>query len=79
MLPHSDTEGYENLYEINDIGRIAMQSPDNVSTYTCDEIEDVIFGQKFYIESNTFVTSHQLANVYTKASKKFEVRIDETW
>lgn len=77
LLPHSDTEGYENLYEINDIGRIAMQSPENVSTYTCDEIEDVIFGQKFYIESNTFVTSHQLANVYTRASKKFEVRIDE--
>lgn len=77
LLPHRDTEGYEYLYEINTIGRIAMQKPEFVASYTCDEIEETIFGHKFYIESNTFVTSHQLTNVYTKAVKMFEVRIDE--
>lgn len=77
LLPHRDTEGYEYLYEINTIGRIAMQKPEYVASYTCDEIEENIFGHKFYIESNTFVTSHQLTNVYTKAVKMFEVRIDE--
>lgn len=77
LLPHRDTDGYEYLYEINTIGRIAMQKPEYVAYYTCDEIEEFIFGHKFYIESNTFVTSHQLTNVYTKAVKMFEVRIDE--
>lgn len=77
LLPHRDTEGYENLYEINKIGRIAMKDPDNVAQYTCDQIEEIIFGRKFFIESNTFVTSHQLTNVYTKAVKRYEVRIDE--
>lgn len=77
LLPHKDTDGYENLYEINTIGNIAMRLDNSVLSYTCDEIEEIIFGRKFYIESNTFVTSHQLTNVYTKASKKYEVRIDE--
>ena len=77
LLPHRDTEGYENLYEINTIGTIAQKDPLNVAAYTCDQIEEIIFGKKFYIENNTFVTSHQLTNVYTKASKIYEVRIDE--
>lgn len=77
LLPHCDTDGYENLYEINKIGRIAVKNPDNVAQYTCDQIEKIIFGRKFFIENNTFVTSHQLTNVYTKAAKRYEVRIDE--
>lgn len=77
LLPHRDTEGYENLYEINSIGSIAMKHADDVASYTCDQIEEIIFGRKFFIENNTFVTSHQLTNVYTKASKRYEVRIDE--
>ncbi len=77
LLPHRDTDGYENLYEINKIGRIAMQNPISVAHYTSDQIEEIIFGHKFFIENNTFVTSHQLANVYTKAVKRYEVRIDE--
>lgn len=77
LLPHRDTEGYSNLHEINSIGAIAMKDKDNVAVYTCDKIEEIIFGKKFFIENNTFVTSHQLTNVYTKASKRYEVRIDE--
>ena len=77
LLPHCDTDGYENLYEINKIGRIAMKDSANVAHYTCDQIEEIILGRKFFIENNTFVTSHQLTNVYTKAVKRYEVRIDE--
>lgn len=78
LLPHCETDGYKLLYELNQIGLIAQKDPDNVQTYTCDEIEEIIYGKKFYIENNTFVTSHQLANVYTKPVKKFEIRIDES-
>lgn len=77
LLPHRDTEGYSNLREINSIGAIAMKNNANVAVYTCDKIEEIIFGKKFFIENNTFVTSHQLTNVYTQASKRYEVRIDE--
>lgn len=77
LLPHRDTEGYENLYEINTIGSLAMERIDEVATYTCDQIESFIFGTKFFIENNTFVTSHQLTNVYSKALKRYEIHIDE--
>jgi hypothetical protein len=78
LLPHCETDGYNKLYELNQIGLIAQKDSANVQTYTCDEIEEIIYGKKFYIENNTFVTSHQLANVYTKPIKKFEIRIDES-
>lgn len=77
LLPHSDTDGYENLYEINNIGTIATRNSKDVASYTCDQIEEILFSRKFFIENNTFVTSHQLANVYSRASKRYEVRIDE--
>lgn len=77
LLPHRDTDGYENLYEINKIGNIALDDVENVTSYTSDQIEEILFGRKFYIESNTFVTSHQLTNVYTKATNRYEVRIDD--
>ncbi|MBQ1931997.1 MAG: hypothetical protein II360_00685, partial [Muribaculaceae bacterium] len=78
LLPHCGTDGYNKLYELNQIGLIAQKDSANVQTYTCDEIEEIIYGKKFYIENNTFVTSHQLANVYTKPIKKYEIRIDES-
>lgn len=48
LLPHCDTDGYENLYEINKIGRIAMKDSANVAHYTCDQIEEIILGRKFF-------------------------------
>lgn len=77
MLPHRDTDGYENLYEINRLGKIAQMQPDNVGTWTSDQMEEMFFGRKYYIENNTFITAHQLTNVYTKSQKKYEVRIDD--
>ena len=42
-----------------------------------DGIEEIIFKERGYIERNTFVTSHQMANVYSKPASRYEVRIDE--
>ena len=36
-----------------------------------------LFSRKDYIEKNTSVTTHQLANVYTSPEYIYEVRIDE--
>ncbi len=37
----------------------------------------MIFGEPYFIEENSFVTTHQLTNIYTEPSTKYEVRIDE--
>lgn len=78
LIPHKDTVGYENLVEINKIGRIVISgSKEDYQFFTCDQIEKIIFNQSKYLEENTFVTSHQMANVYTEAGMKYEVRIDD--
>ena len=78
LIPHKDMVGYENLCEINKIGRIVVDNcKGQYQFFTCDQIEKIIFGQSKYLEENTFVTSHQMANVYTEAGMKYEVRIDE--
>ena len=78
MIPHRDTEGYANLYEINKLGKTVINTCQGEYQYfTSDDIEKILFGKTRYIEENTFVTSHQMANVYTEAGVKYEVRIDD--
>ena len=78
LFPHPSTDGFKNLYEIRNLGRLATDVVgEHVKTYTCDDIEKILFGKKFYLENNTFVTSHQMANVYTEPGMKYEVRIDD--
>ena len=76
MYPHKSTDGFDKLYEMKKLGRIMNETGKDVLEYTCDDIERIIFGKPFYIEHNSFVTTHQLANVYTEGAKKYEVRID---
>ena len=78
LIPHIDTDGYENLKEIQSIGYIANKKcRTDLSIINADLVEGVIFKDSAFIEKNTFVTSHQMANVYTDAQKLYEVRIDE--
>ena len=77
LLPHPDSYGYENLIEINKLCGIANRKCSSVALFNSDVIEKAIFNKRDFIESNTFVTTHQIANVYTSASSLYEVRIDE--
>ncbi len=78
LTPHKDTDGFENLREIKRIGSIGVDKcKDEISLLNADKIEETIFGDSKFIENNTFVTSHQMSNIYTDAQKLYEVRIDE--
>ena len=77
LLPHPDSYGYENLIEINKLCGIANRKCTSVALFNSEVIEKAIFNKRDFIESNTFVTTHQVANVYTSASGLYEVRIDE--
>ena len=74
FLPHRDMEGYSNLLEINRLGRLSK----GYGVVTCDQLEKIMFGRSQYIEQNAFVTSHQMANVYSQADYMYEVRIDDS-
>lgn len=77
LLPHPDSYGYNNLIEINKLASIVKQHVRLFTIINADNIEKKIFSNGNFIESNTFVTNHQVANVYTKAACRYEVRIDE--
>lgn len=77
LLPHPDSYGYENLIEINKLCSIAKQKVQSVTVVNSDQIEKCMFANSHYVEDNTFVTTHQLANVYTSAASLYEVRIDD--
>lgn len=77
LLPHPDSYGYENLIEINKLCGIANHKCQSVCVLNSETIEKAIFNKKDFIEENTFVTTHQVANVYTSVSGLYEIRIDE--
>ncbi|MEE0947223.1 MAG: leucine-rich repeat protein [Bacteroidales bacterium] len=78
LMPHADTEGYANLREIKRIGSIGTTKCKNeISVFNADMIEKALFDDPNFIEKNTFVTSHQMSNIYTDAQQLYEVRIDE--
>lgn len=71
-------QGYEYLDKINRLVSISSQKYEKVTgVISASTVEKIIFGKTHYLESNTFVTSHQLANVYTKPTCLYEIRVDE--
>lgn len=78
VIPDPNTPGFSNMKELGRLGYLSTKLKENTSVLTCDEIEEVIFGQKFYLENSTFITSHQLANVYTHTAKRYEIRFSES-
>ena len=79
LLPDKEScLGYENLKEIIKLGSISnTKYREETVLIPSSKIEEVVFGSKGFLERNTFVTSHQLANVYTKAMGLYEIRVDE--
>lgn len=77
LMPEKDTYGFEYLYEIIRMGKIVIEEHGNCSMNNADKIESILFGEKGYLEKNAFVTTHQLANVYSKPASQYEVRIDD--
>lgn len=77
LMPNKSTKNYEYLKELNELLMLAKFVKEDVSVYDAGQVESSIFGNPRYIEENTFVTCHQLANVYNKPNTKYEFRIDE--
>lgn len=78
LMPDDNTQGVENLYKIKKIERlIHKHAGDRVSVYDVEVIEEIMFGSKTFVYDNSFATSHQSVNVYSKPEKKYEVRCEE--
>ena len=78
FMPSNRCDGYKNLTELIHLGTIARNK---LKEYTGiiqqQELEKLLFGTSHYLDRNVFVTSHQIANVYTRPAAHYEVRCDE--
>lgn len=78
FMPSNNCDGYQNLTELRHLGSI---SRNKLKEYTGiiqqQELEKILFGTSHYLDRNVFVTSHQIANVYTRPAAHYEVRCDE--
>jgi hypothetical protein len=78
-MPDNQTDDIDNLYKIKSIEKLVYNlAPDNHSIYNSSEIERTLFGSESYIYDNSFATTHQSVNVYSKPEKKYEIRCEET-
>lgn len=72
LLPNGQPNGF---YRKPQLGKL-VDSHDR-ATLDCKQIEEVIFGQKNYIYSNTHVTCHMPVNVYYEENAEYEVKIGD--
>jgi hypothetical protein len=78
LMPNDHTQKIENLYKINRIENLAHQhSINRISVYESTFIEKIMFGSETYIYDNSFATTHQSVNVYSKPDKKYEIRCED--
>jgi AAA domain len=76
IMPDKETDNVWNLFRLAEIEKYVRQS-EAFSEHASCEVEHTLFGNKNFLEENTFVTGHQMVNVYERAEKCYEVRSDE--
>lgn len=79
FMPSKKCDGFMNLAELRRLGYISTQNiKEQTGIIQQGELETLLFGSSHYLDMNVFVTSHQIANVYTRPAAHYEVRCDET-
>ena len=76
LMPDRSYKHFDQMGAIKSLGKIMTENKCDI--YTTGDMELKMFGNENFIETHTFVTSHQATNVYMKTSAKYEVRIDES-
>lgn len=76
LMPDEKTEKIENLALINRVESL-MRENNLCKIIESHELEEKMFGNRNYLEENTFSTGHQSVNVYGIPEKTYEVRSED--
>ena len=76
-IPDANTRNVQYLYRPLQIYRLMQQTPGVFTEFQTPCLEEEVWGDKDYIEKNTFSTGHQNVNVYETPEKRFEVRSED--
>lgn len=78
LMPDDKTENVKKLQKINQIADLCfVYGGQNFAQFSSITIENKLFGSPSYIYDNSFATTHQKVNVYSKPIKKYELRCEE--
>lgn len=77
-IPDANTRNVQYLRGPLSIYKLMKQTPGVFAEFQTPDLEECVWGDKDYIEKNTFSTGHQNVNVYETPAKRFEVRSEET-
>ena len=73
VMPDDSTKNIKDLGLIKKIEGLC-KSQNRCMEWQADNIEEMIFGKRDYIEKSSFSTTHQPVNVYGKPDLRYEVR-----
>ena len=76
VMPNDQTENVEHLTRVKNVEHLMHASGDFIE-YASQDIEQLMFGSRTYIEDNTFSTSHQSVNVYGLPETYYEIRSED--
>ncbi len=76
IMPDDKTENIHNLKLVKILENLLKQSGDCIE-YSSSDIEEILFGERNYLENNAFSTGHQNVNVYGKPEKRYEIRTED--
>ena len=76
-IPDANTPKVQHLHGPLKIAGIMKQTPAVFAELQTPELESSVWGDRDYIEKNTFSTGHQNVNVYETPEKRFEVRSED--
>ncbi len=81
FIPDDKTTGINNLHLFKGVDGLesiihntSEISPNNFKSYSSGDIENMIWGEKDYIEKNSITLAHEFVNVYEKAAQKYVLR-----
>ena len=78
LMPDDKTPNVGNLKRIKQIADLSfVHGGHRFAEFSSQNIEKTLFNSNTYIYDNSFATTHQLVNIYSKPIKKYEVRCEE--
>lgn len=77
VMPDDDTENINNLCHVRRVEQL-IHDTNAWSEFFSPDLEELMFGDRKYLENNAFSTSHQSVNVYGLPEKCYEVRTEDT-
>lgn len=75
VMPDDNTDKIENLRLVKKVENLFAN--EGYGEFSAQDIEELIFDKRNYLEENSFATGHQNVNVYARPERIYEIRTED--